>query len=162
MTIDKFGRHIHKHIVRRHLVEEDVVADFLKHPKFKKELGKHISQVPHPTAPPKSQPTKYVIQLQSNGHVGLLGYYYLTPGNTKNTWIYLNKLYSGKIVKIRYSNDSLVRLSVDKHFVALDFHPAIPINIDSALRLRYIGLDSVPGETEPVFVEVVVEGDVIS
>lgn len=156
MTIDKFGRHIHKHIVRRHLMEEDVVADFVKHPKFKKELEIHVRDAARAT--PTS---RYVVRMDGSGFIGIAGYYHISAGHVTQNYLYENKLYSGKVVNVHYSNPKLTKLYIDsKPFDPKK--PPIVLKDGMKFRLKYLGGKPYLITINPEFVEVVIEGNVIN
>lgn len=155
MTIDKFGRHIIKHTVKRHLMEEDVMADFLGHPKVKAVLKLSTASISTPT---KTVPMKYVIQICSDGSISVVGFY-RRSALSKDNFLYINKFYRGKIVDVHYSNYKLAELYIDSQ----KFSPAQPVTLKEGtkLSLKYIGTKPNPTETEAVFAEVVIEGHAI-
>ena len=69
---------------------------------------------------------------------------------------YINKLYSGQIIDVYYSNEKLAEL----HIGSKKFSPTKPVTLveGTKLSLKYIGTKPAPKETEAVFAEVVIEG----
>lgn len=146
MTIDKFGRHIHKHVVKRHLMEDDIISDFLKHRKVQEVLERHA----------KSTTSKHILRLYSDGTLSVTGYY-MESSNSKSTVIYTNQFYTGTIINIHYSNKDLVKVTIDR----ATGQPNSRIQKNTKFRLKYIGGEKpIPKKTEPVFAELLIEGNV--
>lgn len=153
MTIDTFGRHIHKHIIKRHLEDENVIQDFLKHPKVEEIVASHIQKHTISTV---NVPLKYVMKLESDGTLNPPGNYLLSGYGGP---AYRNVLYTGSVVKVHYPPVP-VQLCIDGTDVIRN--RPIPIKKGSVLTLKYIGPTPIPKQTAEVYAEIIIEGNVIN
>lgn len=138
------------HTLKRQLQDESVIEDFLKQRKVEEMVILHAQTVS------AGIPSKYVIKLESDGSViPPFSSYKISGADT-----YTNQLYEGKVVRVNYSDEQLVRLQIESTF----FDPQNPITltVGTLLRLKYIGGIPVPAKTKPIFVEIVIEGNVVN
>lgn len=135
-------------------MDENVVKKFLEHSVSKHILEAYTKKVTIPAAP-----TKYILRIYSDGSISKATNYYKKSSEAQNTILYRNKLYVGQVVRVHYSNESLTELYIG----GKPFNVKKPITLkkDSQFVLKYIGSTPTPEATEAVFVEVVIQGNVI-
>lgn len=160
MTIDKFGRHIHKHVIKRHLEDEDVLSSFIKHPKLDEVLGVLIKKNILSTSS-KTEPKIYTLMIHSDGTIA--AEYYLLSSKTKGVTLYKNKMYEGRIVKVHYSSESLTLLHIGGRPFDEKLSKTQPYSFtkDTKLKLKYRGPSPTPAKTEAVYVEIFIEGNIV-
>lgn len=158
MTIDKFGRHIHKHVLKKHLQSEDVLRHFLKQSQVRVAIQELVGRVLMVSATTPKFPQKTILTLHGDGTLSApLKKYKLV--NKGDKFYYSNQLYAGRIVNVRYSDATLLQLQVGARAFDInevDTNPYL-LRKNTSLSLVYIGPSPVPDQTKAIFVEVEIE-----
>lgn len=110
MTIDKFGRHINKHIIKKHLQDKDVIRHLFKHPTVEEVVGMQITKT---VAPTRTIFTLYSDGTINNGTIDSEDRYYKRSANSKVNTIYTNALYEGKVLNVKYVNPAIVSVKAE-------------------------------------------------
>lgn len=163
MSIDKFGRHIHKHIVKKHITSIANTKIFLSQETAKEIIQSYIKEYIESeklTVGVKLTPKRRkILSLQSDGvlNKGNMSYILRNKGNTHK---YINKFYTGKILKVHYHpNVKHLSLKVDSEHYSEQKAEKTPykLNENSVIILRYIGPPPIPDKTQPFAVEILIE-----
>lgn len=160
MTIDKFGRHIHKHIVKKHISSVSNTRYFLSQPITKEIILRYIQDSIKREAAGTTK-HKLILSLYSDGTLDKnTKLFYIQ--NKGNQTYYINKLYSGNIVQTRYYENSTVTVQIDKSPSTLRIpgKSAFQLHKNDIIKLKYTGPDPTPEKTQPFFVEILLEEDV--
>lgn len=167
MSIDKFGRHIYKHILKKHLTSIRHAKIFFSQTTVKEIIRNHIKEFIESEKltvgrPKPSFKRRKILSIHSDGQIkkDKFSYYYLH--NKGNTLIYSNKFYNGNIIQVHYQPETQnCVLVIDGKNYSRKRAEKTPYKIkkNSVIGLMYVGLPPVPDKTEPVSVEILIEDE---
>lgn len=167
MSIDKFGRHIHKHVVKKHLTSHHNMKIFLSQRIAKEIIRNYIKEIiTSEKLIVGRTKQKKVLTLFSDGKINKSNLaYYLT--NKANVDRYINKYYSGEIIDVRSYSKKSVALSIiiDNRVYSRTEAGKTPylLKAGSTIIIKYTGPRPVPDDTNlPFAVEFLIEEDVSS
>lgn len=154
MTLDKFGRHIQKHIIKRHLQDRKILQDILKHPSVGEVVGMQIKKAVPPV-------TQFIITIYSDGTIHMGDQFYKRSSMSRNVILYKNQYYQGKILSVHYSNPRLSELHIHGERYDPSLSPTKPYEIRDGTQLYLKHIGPLPlDKTEAVYAEILVEGNV--
>lgn len=167
MSIDKFGRHIHKHVLRKHLTSIRHVKIFFSQETVKEIIRSHVKKFieSEKLTAGRVKPSfkcRKILSLHSDGQIKKdnFSYYYLH--NKGNTLVYINTFYTGNIIDVHYhpETQNCVLVVDGKNYLKKRAEKTpYKIKKNSVIGLMYVGPPPVPDETKPVSVEILIEED---
>ncbi|KAK9739027.1 hypothetical protein QE152_g9320 [Popillia japonica] len=167
---DKFGRSIHRHVIKKHLRSHNVIKHIFKQPSAKEAILLHAKSITTSGIPVQSATTSGVpvvkttiITLSTDGDLSSTGFYKLQ--NTGELY-YTNKLHKGKITNLVRSKDfvqlvlNLTEIYDPEAKTKKGATQSYIVEDGTILSLKYVGQTPLPKTTEQAYIEILLEEEI--